>query len=142
MAYEFHFPDVGEGIAEGEIVFWHKKVGERVEAHEILLEVETDKAVVEIPSPVSGVITQRNGEVGDIIEVGAVLVVIDTEGTGAEESAAPPASDEPAVASPSSTLSIPDDIPVPGMSFSPCAAFAPAMIGGEFTGSSRLEPVS
>ena len=54
MPKEFKFPDIGEGIEEGEIVKWHVKVGDKVEEHQVVGEVETDKAVAEIPSPYSG----------------------------------------------------------------------------------------
>ncbi len=82
MAFEFKFPDVGEGIAEGEVVKWHVKEGDRVEEDQVLLEVETDKAVVEIPSPVSGYILKRLVGEGDIIHVGQVMVIIGEEGEG------------------------------------------------------------
>lgn len=74
---EFKFPDVGEGIAEGEIVRWLVAVGDRVRAHQPLVEMETDKAVVELPSPRSGVIRELRGAVGDTVAVGAVLAVIE-----------------------------------------------------------------
>lgn len=105
MQYEFRFPDVGEGIAEGEIVEWKVRPGDRVEAHQTLVVVETDKAVVEIPSPVAGRVLETRGEPGDVIRVGDVLAVLDTEGT-AEEVApeAPKPGPGPG----------PADIPVPG----------------------------
>jgi len=74
---EFKFPDVGEGIAEGEIVRWLVEVGDRVRAHQPIVEMETDKAVVELPSPRSGVISELRGAVGDTVAVGAVLAVIE-----------------------------------------------------------------
>ena len=87
---EFKFPDVGEGIAEGEIVRWLVAVGERVKAHQPIIEMETDKAVVELPSPVTGVIRELRGAVGDTIAVGTVLAVIeDTEVTAAVEKKEP-----------------------------------------------------
>ena len=58
MAFEFRFPDVGEGITEGEVVRWLVRAGDAVRADQILAEVETDKAVVEIPSPRSGTIAR------------------------------------------------------------------------------------
>lgn len=84
---EFKFPDVGEGIAEGEIVRWLVAVGDRVKAHQPIVEMETDKAVVELPSPVSGVISELRGAVGDTIAVGTVLAVIEegAESAGAEK---------------------------------------------------------
>jgi pyruvate dehydrogenase E2 component (dihydrolipoamide acetyltransferase) len=74
---EFKFPDVGEGIVEGEIVRWLVAVGDTVREHQPLVEMETDKAVVELPSPRSGVIRELRGAVGDTVAVGAVLAVIE-----------------------------------------------------------------
>ena len=84
MVFEFKFPDVGEGITEGEVVKWHVVEGQRVEEDQVLLEVETDKAVVEIPSPVAGVVVERLAKEGDVINVGDVMVVI---GNGEKEQA-------------------------------------------------------
>lgn len=80
MATEFKFPDVGEGITEGNIVKWHVKEGDYVKADQTLVEVETEKAIVEIPSPVEGTILKLNGKVGDTIPVGMVIVVIGEKG--------------------------------------------------------------
>ncbi|MHB8174351.1 MAG: dihydrolipoamide acetyltransferase family protein, partial [Nitrospirota bacterium] len=91
MAYEFRFPDIGEGLTEGEIVEWKVKVGDYVKDHQALLEVETDKAVAEVPSPKAGYILSIKGEPGDIIQVGEVITVI-----GEKEEANKPASGEPA----------------------------------------------
>jgi pyruvate dehydrogenase E2 component (dihydrolipoamide acetyltransferase) len=79
MAYEFKLPDVGEGIVEGEIVQWLVQEGDRVEEDQPIVEVLTDKATVEIPSPLKGTITKRIGEDGEMIEVGATLVVIEED---------------------------------------------------------------
>jgi len=76
MAYEFKFPDIGEGLTEGEIVEWKVKVGDLVSDHQVLLEVETDKAVAEVPSPKAGYIVSLKGGPGDIIKVGEVIAVI------------------------------------------------------------------
>ena len=84
MAYEFKFPDVGEGIHEGEIVKWKVKVGDKVEADQPLVEIETDKAVVDIPSPKAGTILKINHKEGETINVGEVLVVIGDKGEKAE----------------------------------------------------------
>ena len=70
----FFLPDIGEGLQEAEIVTWHVGVGDHVVADQPLLSVETDKAVVEIPSPVSGHIAALHGAPGDIVDVGAPLV--------------------------------------------------------------------
>ncbi len=76
MAFEFKFPDVGEGIHEGEIVRWRVKVGDEVKEDQSLIEVETAKAIVELPSPKAGTILAVVGKEGEQIKVGATLVVI------------------------------------------------------------------
>lgn len=97
MPRDFKLPDIGEGLTEAEIVRWLVAEGERVEADQPIVEVETDKAVVEIPSPYAGVVLQHGGAEGDTIEVGSVLVVIGEEG----EVSAPAAETEPPARSPS-----------------------------------------
>ena len=82
----FVLPDIGEGLQEAEIVTWHVGVGDHVVADQPLVSVETDKAVVEIPSPQSGHIAALHGEPGDVIDVGEVLVDFvdgDTDDAGA-----------------------------------------------------------
>ncbi|MBI2084820.1 MAG: 2-oxo acid dehydrogenase subunit E2 [Candidatus Aenigmarchaeota archaeon] len=76
MPKEFKFPDIGEGIEEGEIVKWLIKEGDRVEEHQVVGEVETDKAVAEIPSPYSGAVLKINFKEGETVKVGQVLFVI------------------------------------------------------------------
>lgn len=81
MAYEFKFPDVGQGITEGEIVKWHVREGDSVKEDQVLVEIETDKAVVEVPSPKSGIILKRHSSnEGQKINVGDVIVVIGQKG--------------------------------------------------------------
>src|SRR5437879_976993 len=80
MALEFRFPDVGEGIHEGEIVRWLVQEGDRVRPDQPLVEVETDKAVVEIPAPRAGTILHMAVGAGEKIQVGEVLVVIGEAG--------------------------------------------------------------
>ncbi|NML93464.1 dihydrolipoamide acetyltransferase family protein [Novosphingobium olei] len=87
--FTFRLPDIGEGIAEAEIVAWHVKVGDRVEEDGRVADMMTDKATVEMESPVSGVIVQVAGDVGDVVAIGSPLVVIETEGEGQVEEAAP-----------------------------------------------------
>src|SRR5215207_307081 len=87
--YEFKLPDIGEGIAEAEIVAWHVKVGDRIEEDQQIADMMTDKATVEMESPVAGKVVELAGEVGDQIPIGSVLAVIETEGEDrAEEPAA------------------------------------------------------
>jgi len=89
----FKLPDVGEGTAEAELVGWHVKVGDAVQEDQILAEVMTDKATVELTSPVSGVVVALHGEAGQQIAVGGPLVSFKVEGQGnvAEAPAAAPA---------------------------------------------------
>lgn len=80
MAQEFRLPDIGEGLTEAEIVRWLVEEGERVEADQPVVEVETDKAVVEIPSPYAGIVLKHGGAAGDVIAVGSVLLVVGEPG--------------------------------------------------------------
>ena len=95
MALEFKLPDIGEGIAEGEIVKWLVKVGDQVDEHQSVVEVMTDKATVEVPAPAAGTITEVRAKEGDVVPVGSVLFVLDTEG-GAGGGGAPAAESAPA----------------------------------------------
>lgn len=85
--FSFRLPDIGEGIAEAEIVAWHVKIGERVEEDAQLADMMTDKATVEMESPVSGVVVELAGEVGDLIPIGSTLAVIETDGDAGEADA-------------------------------------------------------
>ncbi|SDK03189.1 dihydrolipoamide acetyltransferase family protein [Aliiruegeria lutimaris] len=76
---EFTLPDLGEGLQEAEIVTWHVTPGDNIIADQPLVSVETDKAVLEIPAPVSGLLLRRFAEEGDMVAVGAPLAEIDTE---------------------------------------------------------------
>src|SRR3989344_2810849 len=80
MVFEFRFPDVGEGIHEGELVEWKVKEGDRVGKDQVIALIETDKAVVEVPSPRSGVVVKLNFKVGEKIKVGEVLITIEEDG--------------------------------------------------------------
>ena len=80
MPYEFKLPDIGEGVVEGEIIRWMIQVGDHVEEDQPMIEVMTDKATVEIPSPVEGEVLETVGREGDLVAVGATLVVIDAAG--------------------------------------------------------------
>ena len=80
MVLEFKFPDVGEGIHEGTIVKWRVKENDNVESDQILADVETDKAVVEIPSPRKGTILKLYHKEGEVIKVGETLAVIGEKG--------------------------------------------------------------
>ncbi len=91
MAREFHLPDVGEGLAEAVIVEWHVQVGEEVGLDAPLVEVETDKAVVDIPSPFAGVLLHQGAAAGETIEVETLLAVVGEAGEVWVPSAAPAA---------------------------------------------------
>ncbi|HTB38822.1 MAG TPA: dihydrolipoamide acetyltransferase family protein, partial [Reyranella sp.] len=83
-------PDVGEGVAEAEIVEWHVEVGQSVLEDQLLAAVMTDKATVEIPSPVAGTVVALGAEVGSVLAVGAELVRLEVAGEGNEEVTAAP----------------------------------------------------
>ncbi|GAA3254872.1 hypothetical protein GCM10020258_12910 [Sphingomonas yabuuchiae] len=89
--FTFRLPDIGEGISEAEIVAWHVKLGDRVEEDQSVADMMTDKATVEMESPVSGTIVELAGEVGDQVPIGSALMVIETD---AVEEAASPATEE------------------------------------------------
>ncbi len=75
---QFALPDVGEGLGEAEIVEWAVSVGEAVREDQPIVSVNTDKSVVDIPSPVNGTVVSLGGEVGDVLPIGEVLAVIET----------------------------------------------------------------
>ncbi|MEG3093152.1 dihydrolipoamide acetyltransferase family protein [Sphingomonas sp. PB1R3] len=89
--FTFRLPDIAEGISEAEIVAWHVKLGDRVEEDQSVADMMTDKATVEMESPVSGTIVELAGEVGDQVPIGAALMVIETD---AVEEAVSPAAQE------------------------------------------------
>ena len=88
--FTFRLPDIGEGIAEAEIVAWHVAVGDTVEEDGRLADMMTDKATVEMESPVSGKVLHVAGEVGDVIAIGSPLVVIEVEGEGVQDAGPAP----------------------------------------------------
>ena len=107
MAFQFKMPDIGEGIAEGEIVKIDIKVGDTIQEDDILFEVQNDKSVEEIPSPVSGKVLEVKVQEGTVARVGDIIVVIDDGSRPAEASApaaAPAASPAPAAPAASSTF--------------------------------------
>jgi 2-oxoisovalerate dehydrogenase E2 component (dihydrolipoyl transacylase) len=93
--YVFKMPDLGEGTVEAEIVAWHTKPGDAVTEDQLIVEVMTDKAAVEVPAPVSGRVLSITGAPGDKIAVGSPLIVFDT---GGEAKTAPAAAAAPALA--------------------------------------------
>ncbi len=83
MPFDVKLPDIGEGVAEGEIVRWFVKAGDRVREDQPLVEVMTDKATVEIPSPRTGVVAALHAAEGQVVKVGAAIISIDVEGGAA-----------------------------------------------------------
>jgi len=79
MVFEFKLPDLGEGITEGEVVKWRVKEGDAIEEHQVIVEVETDKAIVEVPSPKKGKVVRKNKAEGDVVSVGETLVTLELE---------------------------------------------------------------
>ena len=83
MAYEFKLPDLGEGLTEGEIARWLVAEGQEIAEDEPLVEIQTDKTTVEIPSPAAGTVTSILVEEGKVVPVGTLLVVIGGDSDGA-----------------------------------------------------------
>ncbi len=114
--FTFNMPDVGEGVAEAEIVEWQVKVGDRIEEDQHIVDVMTDKATIDIESPVTGTVTEVAGEAGDIVAVGAMLLVVEVEGEDAPEEAAQESASEaaePAPEAPAEPAPTPEPEPLP-----------------------------
>jgi 2-oxoisovalerate dehydrogenase E2 component (dihydrolipoyl transacylase) len=128
--FTFNLPDIGEGIAEAEIVAWHVKVGDKISEDQPLADMMTDKATVEMESPVAGIVTKVAGEAGDVIAIGSMLVEIETaadvsqtESTVQVEPVATvedegPHAPEPVAAEPAVVQERPAVVPVPSPSIS------------------------
>ncbi|WP_333569417.1 dihydrolipoamide acetyltransferase family protein [Sphingorhabdus sp.] len=128
--FTFNLPDIGEGIAEAEIVAWHVKVGDKISEDQPLADMMTDKATVEMESPVAGIVTKVAGEAGDVIAIGSMLVEIETatdvsqvESTVQVEAVATvedelPHAPEPVAAEPAIVQEGPAAAPVPSPSIS------------------------
>lgn len=117
--FQFRLPDIGEGVAEAEITVWHVKAGDVVKEDQSLVDVMTDKATVDMTSPVDGVIKAIHGEVGAMVPVGSVLVEFEVEGTGGDQPVA--------VSVPSLTEPEPPRREVPPAAIVPPAAQAPVL---------------
>ncbi|WP_048441919.1 biotin/lipoyl-containing protein, partial [Caenimonas sp. SL110] len=117
-------PDIGEGIAEVELVAWHVKVGDMVQEDQVLADVMTDKATVEIPSPVVGKVVSLGAEVGKLISVGAELIRLEVEGAGNVKGDAAPAVRSDAAPAPSLAVAAP----------AAAAAVTPSPLWGEGRG--------
>ena len=128
--YEFKLPDIGEGIAEAEIVAWHVKVGDTIAEDQQIADMMTDKATVEMESPVAGKVVQLAGEVGDQIPIGSVLAVIETEAAAPahEEQAPVPESKEERPLGDGAAKPTPaqeEELPVTAVEEKPAPAAAP-----------------
>ena len=100
---QFILPDLGEGVHEAELIKWRVRVGDQVNEYDILAEMETDKALVEVPSPRSGVIRALHGKEGEILKVGAVLVEYEGDGESDAEATPTPKSVKPSKPAPRPT---------------------------------------
>jgi len=126
MAFEFRLPDIGEGVAEGEVVRWFVKEGDSIRADEPLVSVLTDKANVEIPSPKSGRVVHLYAQVGEKVKVGGLLVTIETEGVTGTTLTAPPSPEKPLPPSPrpEAKAAAANEAPAPRPSGPPAAVLA------------------
>lgn len=109
MAYKFKLPELGEGMAEGEIASWLVKEGDTVKEDDSLVEIQNDKSVEELPSPVAGTVKQIVAKEGDTVEIGDTLIVIDdgSPDSGDDDTPAPKADEKAAPAASESSSSAP-----------------------------------
>ena len=117
---QFRLPDAGEGLTEAEIVSWKVKPGDTVKINEVIVEIETAKSLVELPSPYAGVVTELLVPEGVTVDVGTPIIAVDTAPGGAPTSAAPVAPLAPRVGEDPSAIQV---APAEG-------AVEPGMIGG------------
>jgi len=117
--FVFKMPDLGEGTVEAEVVEWKVKVGDQVEEDQVIAEVMTDKAAVEVPSPVTGRVVSLTGQPGDMVAVGSELIVFDTAGEVPAEPAAG--------AAPGAEAQPPAAVAVSGADATPVATARPAV---------------
>ena len=108
----FKLPDIGEGVVEGEVVQWHVAAGDAVTEDDPIVDVMTDKATVTIPSPITGVVSSLNGDVGEMVAVGSALVEFDSD-TAAVTTSAPEPSVEPESEVGPEPSSEPEPVPAP-----------------------------
>src|SRR5260370_27008698 len=128
--YVFKMPDLGEGTVDAEIVAWHAKPGDAVTEDQLMVEVMTDKAAVEVPAPVSGRVVSITGAPGDKVEVGSPLIVFDVSEDAAAISSSAAKTAPAAVASTqaSATAPVRADAPAPAAAPSSAAAQASAAV--------------
>ena len=115
--YVFKMPDLGEGTVEAEVVAWHVKVGDLVNEDQVMAEVMTEKAAVEVPAPVTGRVVSITGAPGDMVRVGAELIVFETE-SDAEADLAP----EPVTQAAPAPVAAPQEPPPPPVAAPPVTA--------------------
>lgn len=106
-SFDFPLPEIGEGVMEGEIVEWLVQVGDQVKADQPIASVLTDKATMEITAPLDGEVLAINGEAGDVVEVGTVIMSLRTASGVSSPAPAAPASSEPTVAAPAPAQAAP-----------------------------------
>ena len=114
--YVFKLPDLGEGTVEAEIIEWHVKVGDEVREGDVIVDVMTDKANVEVPAPVDGKVLRTSGEPGDIVAVGSELIALEARGKAARAAGRarqPAPSEEPAAAPSEASAEMPGSEPEP-----------------------------
>ena len=137
MIREFKLPDVGEGVAEGELVAWHVEPGDSVVEDQVVAEVETDKALVEVPSPYDGTVAELRAEEGQMVPVGDVIITFDVpDEAGAEGEGEPEAEAESASESEPETTTEPSDAPAA----TEPAASPDSAAGAESEGDADHEP--
>ncbi len=125
MAREFKLPDVGEGVAEGEIVKWLVREGDPIKENDLMVEVMTDKVTVQIPSPVTGTVLRITAKEGETVKVGSTIIVLGEAGESPPATAVPQPA--PAPSPPATTPAIPAVAPTaPAVA----AAAPPATVGG------------
>ena len=129
--YVFKLPDLGEGTVEAEIVGWRVKPGDVVAEDDVIVEVMTEKAAVEVPAPVSGRVVSTTGAPGDMVPVGAELIVLETEVAGANASAAAkPAASPAAAATAPAAAAAASTVAAAGPAVAPARAAAAGANGG------------
>jgi pyruvate dehydrogenase E2 component (dihydrolipoamide acetyltransferase) len=135
MAKQFRFPDVGEGITEGEVVRWLVKEGEEIKADQPVAEIETDKAIVEMPSPYGGTVLKLHFKEKDIVKVGDVLITVGEKGEVPAEAAT--------AAKPAAPLAIPAP-PAPAAGPTPAPTSRPMIptLSGEIFATPRIRKLA
>lgn len=147
--YVFKLPDVGEGTAEAEIVAWHVAVGDHIKEDQQLVDVMTDKATVEMTSPVDGVIVSLHGEPGEMAPVGAPLVEFEVDGSGPAQHAPKPSTNgsgeetpKSKTAKPKESLSAPPPKAAPANVPKPVPATSPVSVAATTTRTPHDKPLA